>query len=99
MNGLLRELKIAEARLSMAREDMRLDASPQDAHDASLRATALEKEIGRLNAMIADDHVILAQLEAAMLRLRNPEFATPHRMLVYRHLEDSESRILRELGN
>ena len=97
--SLIQDHRLATARLAQAREDMRLDPSPQDAHDAAILAKEMEREIERIEAMLEDDHVILAQIDAALIRLRNLAHATANRTLAIRHLEDAESRIRRDMGH
>jgi len=99
MKGLYQELADMRARLALARETMRMDASPQDAHDAGLEAEKLARSITSLEALIEGDELLLAHCEALLLRLRDPALVTAHRMLACRHVEDAESRILRELGD
>ena len=99
MNGLYQLLGKSQDMLTGCRYIMVASDSPQDAHDAKRREREIMAEIAKLKATIESDTRIISILRDAMLALGDPDMATAHRMLVLRHLEDCESRLLRELGD
>lgn len=73
--------------------------SPQDSHASEVRATQMDDEINLLGERIAADEVMIGQLAVMICNLSDPKLATTHRTLALRHLEDAQSRLLRELGS
>ena len=72
---------------------------PQTAHDALVIRKNIEREMEVLVAQSEEDIMIIEELDRCIEKLSNPKFESVHRVLALRHLEDAQSRLIRELGD
>ena len=72
---------------------------PATAHDATVLAGQISKQIDRTQAIIDSDEVIIGMLQGVINHLQNDELRTEFRTLALRHIEDAQARLVRELGN
>lgn len=98
MKGLYQQLCDAQDALAAARNSMR-HGSPSDAHDAGVRAKCYEEAIARLKQTIDSNLSAISTMEKTISSLSIPSISTAHRTLALRHVEDAQSRLIRELGD
>ena len=97
IHGLYQQLEKAQARHAMACQAMR-DGEPQTCHDAGLLEARLRKEIEGIKQLIDSDLCLIGKLDEVIGGFI-PALSTSFRTLALRHVEDAQSRLLRELGD
>lgn len=74
------------------------NAEPRDTHAAQAHADVLGREIADLQHHIEGDLKLCDEIQQLINFLNASKAKTAHRTLALRHLEDAQSRLLRELG-
>lgn len=100
INGLYHELHEKNAQLSRFRAVAEDPAtSSVHAHDANFHAERLAKELVDLEFQIHEDIKFVGEQQKFINFLITSKYKSAHRTLALRHVEDAQSRILRELGD
>lgn len=100
IHGLHQDL--AEKTAKRAAGQLRLadrDISPNERHSLEWTAEELDREIHRLGEAIRDTTAIGEAIAELLYRLTQIPHSSRHQSLVFTHLEDAHSRVLRELGD
>jgi hypothetical protein len=96
--GLYHNLQRLQARMA-AGAHAGACVDPKDAHvEAVAREKVREERDAVAQAILEDEHY-LVELRRVISAMQLSEHGSANRQLVIRHLEDAESRILRELGD
>ena len=98
IQGLYHKIATLEARHANAYACMRDSMDPQDIHQAHLHAEGVVRDISSLLAMADADELLVQGIQNLLdtMAILPP---TAHRVLAMRHVEDAQSRLLRELGD
>lgn len=101
MIGLYHDLVMLRTQLASKRVTAAaVDSDPHIAHDSGVSVIRMESEEREMVNYIAGAERYVAEIQGMMNRMLAGGVArTPHRTLVIRHLEDAQSRLLRELGD
>jgi len=76
-----------------------LTALPAERHAAETDADSLVRELARISGEIADVETWLSDLAPLIRKLRIRNIGYRNATLALQHLEDAESRLIRELGD
>ena len=87
--------KRAAGQLLLADEEI----SPNERHSLEWTAADLDREIHRLSEAIRDTTAIGEAIAELLCRLTEIPHNSRHQSLVFTHLEEAHSRVLRELGD
>lgn len=77
---------------------MKNDPNPVSVHYAGVEAEQLTREMNLIREQISDDEYWIGRLQNMIEVLGDAKLSTANRTLAMRHLEDAQSRLLRELG-
>lgn len=99
IKGLYHKLNHCQDALAAARRAMRDDPNPGAAHNAGVRASAIEQDIQRIKQTIDSNLLSIDHMEFLLGQLSIPSISSADRTLALRHIEDAQSRLLRELGD
>jgi len=97
IKGLYQQLEKGNTMHAMACSAMR-DGDPQTSHDAGVLASRIEAEVKDIKALIDSDLQLVSLLDQVILSF-DLTLSTSNRTLASRHIEDSQSRLIRELGD
>ncbi len=94
---LAEKTQLCEALRATARDK---STSPQDSHDAEVRAVQLSNEITKHVEDIHKLQRLCRDMDEMIRSLENIQIpGNVNRMMAWHHLEDAQSRLYRELGN
>lgn len=97
---LSKDIAAREAQIKSLRMTERKSSSdPRLAYEAGVRAAELTAQMDKLVQHRSGNHSVIRQLENIILYLEQSPHQSAHRTLVLRHIEDAQSRLLRENGN
>ena len=85
--------------LTLRARARRPETDPRTAHEAGVAADGVERELHQVTATIASDVELVGEIQQQINYLSESSFKSAHRTLALRHLEDAQSRLLRELGD
>lgn len=85
-------------------EQLRLRArkpstDPRLAHEAGVAAERLGRDVEKLREYHAGNAALILRLQELIRYLENSPHKSVHRSLALRHLEDAQSRLMRENGD
>ncbi len=98
IQGIYHQLAALEKRHAVALVEAREAANPRDRHQAETAAHEVKREIAKFRNIACDDEILLLGLKNLVDTMAQLP-PTPHRMLALRHVEDAQSRLMRELGD
>ena len=99
IQGLHHKIATLEARHFYACAAMRDGTDgPQECHQAKVYADEVAREIASLREMADADEILVQGIQNLLdtITILPP---TAHRVLALRHIEDAQSRLMRELGD
>lgn len=97
--GLYNKQALGKARYDVLCGIMKNDPNPVSAHYAGVEAEQLTREMNLRTLKISDNEFIIGNLQSTIETLSNVILASAQRTLALRHLEDAQSRLIRELGD
>lgn len=92
--------RLAEARESARNSRQLAEATPAPVthHELETSARAADAEAANMAAAIEEAETLLMKLREILKAAAQVKHRGPHLTLAFRHLEDAESRLVRELG-
>jgi hypothetical protein len=99
MIGLYHDLMMLRTLLASKRVTAAaVDSDPRIAHDAGVSVIRMAGDEKALTEQILEDVTWIANLQGMINRMTVSKHGSAQRTLALRHLEDAQSRLLRELG-
>jgi predicted RNase H-like nuclease (RuvC/YqgF family) len=100
IHGLLREIALkAKSAGAQARKAQKTTTDPRTAHECSITAEELARDVSDLTKISGEDRDMIIQIEATAEFLRLSKFKSALRTLALRDLESASARLRRELGD
>jgi len=100
IHGLLREIALkAHSAGAQARKAQKPSTDPRIAHECSITAHELARDVSDLTKISSEDRDMIIQIEATAEFLRLSKFKSPLRTLAMRDLESAAANLRRELGD
>ncbi len=98
IQGLYHKIAVLEARHANACAAMRQIENARDCHLAGAHAKEVARDITRWREMADADELLVLGMQNLLdtMAILPP---TAHRVLAIRHIEDAQSRLMRELGD
>jgi hypothetical protein len=72
---------------------------PRTAHEAGVSADQLDREIVELELAIAGNEKLISAIQQEINFLLASPYKSASRMIALRHLEDAQSRLIREISH